>query len=80
LNDFEALVRKIDVPALVLQNHPKSIRTSVRTSISRTSASKWPATAYTVAKSHFEGGEFKKNILVFSVLYLIKNSHFLNIL
>jgi hypothetical protein len=42
---FEALVRKIDVPALVLQNHPKSIRTSVRTSISRTSASKWPATA-----------------------------------
>jgi hypothetical protein len=27
-NDFEALVREIDVRALVLQNDPKSIRTS----------------------------------------------------
>jgi hypothetical protein len=26
LDDFEALVREIDVRALVLQNHPKSIR------------------------------------------------------
>jgi hypothetical protein len=34
------IVREIDVRALVLQNHPKSIRTSARTSISRTSASK----------------------------------------
>jgi hypothetical protein len=36
LDDFEALVRKIDVRALVLQNYPKSIRTSAQTSISRT--------------------------------------------
>jgi hypothetical protein len=36
LDDFEALVREIVVRALVLQNHPKSIRTSARTSISRT--------------------------------------------
>jgi hypothetical protein len=35
-NDFEALVREIDVHALVLQNDPKSIRTSARTPISRT--------------------------------------------
>jgi hypothetical protein len=28
LDDFEALVREIVVRALVLQNHPKSIRTS----------------------------------------------------
>jgi hypothetical protein len=56
----------IDVRALVLQNHPKSIRTSARTTISRTSASKWPATAnidfahyYAVAKCNFEGSEFK---------------------
>jgi hypothetical protein len=40
LNDFEALVHEIDVRALVLQNHSKSIRTTARTSISRTSASK----------------------------------------
>jgi hypothetical protein len=33
---FEWLVRKRRFPALVLQNHPKSIRTSARTSISRT--------------------------------------------
>jgi hypothetical protein len=45
LDDFEALVGEIDVRALVLQNHPKSIHTSARTSISRTRASKWPATA-----------------------------------
>jgi hypothetical protein len=45
LDDFEALVREIDVRALVLQNNPKSIRTSARKSISRTSASKWPPTA-----------------------------------
>jgi hypothetical protein len=25
LDDFEALMREIEVPALVLQNHPKSI-------------------------------------------------------
>jgi hypothetical protein len=36
LDDFEAQVRQIDVRALVLQNHSKSIRTSARTSISRT--------------------------------------------
>jgi hypothetical protein len=52
-------------------SHPKSIRTSARRSISRTSASKWPATAswcanidfayyYAVTKCHFEGSEFKK--------------------
>jgi hypothetical protein len=38
-------VQKIDVRVLVLQNHPKSIRTSARMSILRTSASKWPGTA-----------------------------------
>jgi hypothetical protein len=31
--------------ALVLQNDPKSIRTNALMSISRTSASKWPAAA-----------------------------------
>jgi hypothetical protein len=31
LDDFEAVVHEIDVRALVLQNHPKSIRTSART-------------------------------------------------
>jgi hypothetical protein len=36
LGDFEALVRERRFCALVLQNHQKSIRTSVRTSISRT--------------------------------------------
>jgi hypothetical protein len=36
-NVFEVLVREIDVRALVLQNHPKTIRTS---------ASKWAATAW----------------------------------
>jgi hypothetical protein len=36
LVDFEALVRDRRFCALVLQNHQKSIRTSVRTSISRT--------------------------------------------
>jgi hypothetical protein len=49
-------------------SHPKSIRTSARRSISRTSASKWPATRtsisrtyyYAVTKYHFEGGELKK--------------------
>jgi hypothetical protein len=35
LDDFEALVREIDVRALVLENHSKSIRTSARISISR---------------------------------------------
>jgi hypothetical protein len=44
LDDFEALVPEIDIRALLLQNHPKSIRISARTSILRTSASKWPAT------------------------------------
>jgi hypothetical protein len=33
LDDFEALVHEIDVRALALQNHPKSIRTSARTKI-----------------------------------------------
>jgi hypothetical protein len=42
----------------VLQNHPKSIRTSARTSISRASASKY----YAVAKCHFEGSELKKEV------------------
>jgi hypothetical protein len=36
MGDFEALVREINGRALVVQNHPKSIRTSARTSISRT--------------------------------------------
>jgi hypothetical protein len=36
LDAFEALVREIDVRALVLQNHPKSVRISVGKSISRT--------------------------------------------
>jgi hypothetical protein len=45
LDDFESLVIKIDVLPLVLPNHLKGIRTSARTSISRTSALKWPATA-----------------------------------
>jgi hypothetical protein len=35
--DFEALVRERRFRALVLQHHPKSIRTSARTSISHTS-------------------------------------------
>jgi hypothetical protein len=52
LYDFETLVREIDVRALMLQNHPKSNRTSARTSISRT-------TRYAAAKCHFEGSEFK---------------------
>jgi hypothetical protein len=30
LDAFEALVREIDVRALVLQNHPKSVRISAR--------------------------------------------------
>jgi hypothetical protein len=45
LDDFEALMPEIDIRALVLQNHSKSIRISARTSILRTCASKWPATA-----------------------------------
>jgi hypothetical protein len=36
LDDFGVPVRQINVRALVLQNHPKCIRTSARTSISRT--------------------------------------------
>jgi hypothetical protein len=36
LDDFKTLVREIDVHALVFQNHPNGIRTSARTSISRT--------------------------------------------
>jgi hypothetical protein len=42
----------------MLQHYPKSTRTSAQTSISRTSASKWPA----VAKCHFQGSEFKKTL------------------
>jgi hypothetical protein len=45
LDDFETLVREIDVRALVLQYHPGNICTSAQTTISRTSASKCPATA-----------------------------------
>jgi hypothetical protein len=45
LDDFEALVREIDFRSLVFPNHLKSIRANARTSISRPSASKWPATA-----------------------------------
>jgi anthranilate/para-aminobenzoate synthase component II len=45
MDDFETLVREIDVRALVLQYHPENICTSAETSISRTSDSKWPATA-----------------------------------
>jgi hypothetical protein len=45
LDGFEALVRERRFRALVLQNHPKSNYTSARTSISRTSSSKWAATA-----------------------------------
>jgi hypothetical protein len=45
LEDFETLEREIDVRALVLQNHSKTIRTSAWTAISRTSASKLPAIA-----------------------------------
>jgi hypothetical protein len=44
LDDLEALVPERRFRALVLQNHPKSIRTSAQTSISRTSATKWPST------------------------------------
>jgi hypothetical protein len=36
LDDFETLVRELDVRALVLQYHPESICTSAQTSISRT--------------------------------------------
>jgi hypothetical protein len=36
LDDFEALVREIDVRALVLENHSKSIRSSALISISHT--------------------------------------------
>jgi hypothetical protein len=42
LDDFEAEGREI---GLVLQNYPKTTRTSVRNRRSRTSASKSPATA-----------------------------------
>jgi hypothetical protein len=45
LDAFEALVREIDVRALMLQNHPKRVRISAGTLISRPSASKWSATA-----------------------------------
>jgi hypothetical protein len=45
LEDFQILEREIDVRALVLQNHSKTIRTSAWTAISRTSASKLPAIA-----------------------------------
>jgi hypothetical protein len=52
MDDFETLVREIDIRALVLQNGLRP-HSSGRTSISRTRY-------YAVAKSHFEGGEFKK--------------------
>jgi hypothetical protein len=39
------------------QNAQKSIRTSARTAILRTSVSKWPA------KGHFEGSEFNEFIV-----------------
>jgi hypothetical protein len=47
LGDFEALHGRLGFPSNSrFKNHPKSIRTTAQTSISRTSASEWPATAW----------------------------------